>query len=107
MLKELARTEPEDRNPAGRAGLETSSADETKFQSISEQARSRGYWPSRPLRPLDEQHLLEDHADGFRSGDCRAGVTLVGAYPGVEGGQLVGLETDHHRGADTRSGAPP
>lgn len=46
LLKELARTEPEDRNPAGRTGMETTSTGGTKFTpSISEMARSRGPSP--------------------------------------------------------------
>lgn len=65
LLKELARTEPEDRNPAGRAGLETSSTDATKFQSISEQARSRG--PSPYAAALADQGMSRQQASRYQA----------------------------------------
>ena len=65
LLKELARTEPENRNPAGRAGMETTSTDGTKFQSISEMARCKG--PSPSAAALSEQGMSRQQASRYQA----------------------------------------
>lgn len=65
LLRELERTEPRDRNPAGRAGMETLSDDGTKFQSISEQARCKG--PSPYAATLAQQGISRQTAHKYQS----------------------------------------
>lgn len=65
LLKDLARTEPADRSPTGRAGKEITSPEATKFQSISEQAMPKG--PSPYAAALSEHGISRQTAHKFQA----------------------------------------